>query len=138
MKHKGTVYLYNMSGSRARQIGLLCVRLGLAVRQVAPAMFGMKLGALAGIPGYEHDHAASEEAPFEDEMLLMKDFDNQTLDAFLKGFRSMKIPPVPLKAVLTPTNSGWTSSQLRDAIHEEHEYMTRQKEAAQKGENDNE
>ncbi len=126
MKYKGTVYLYNITGARARQIGMLCVRLGLTVRQVEPSRFGEKLGAIAGVPGYEIAGEPFGGEGFTDEMLVMKDFDNQTLDNFLKGFRSMKIPSVPLKAVLTPTNCDWTSVALHDEIRKEHEAVMQQ------------
>lgn len=154
MKYKGTVFLYNITGARARQIGMLCARLGLLVKAVEPDRYGVKLGILAGIPGFEAEagqpkfeaemstgagqpesaaEANTDACPprFEDEMLVMKDFDQQTLDQFLRGFRSMKIPPVALKAVLTPTNCGWTSAELHEAIKEEHETILRQKQAQQ-------
>ncbi len=127
MKHKGTVLLYNITGDRSRQIRLLCVRLGLLIRQVAPVQYRMTLGALAGVEGYEPEPADYEGEGFTDEMLVMKDFDGQMLDSFLQGFRAMKIKPVALKAVLTETNCTWNSLKLHEEISAEHAAMAAQK-----------
>lgn len=126
MKHKGTVYLYNMAGDRSRMIRLLCVKLGLKVREVSPAEYGMSLGAMTGTEGYEPEPASYEGQGFEDEMLLMKDFDGPMLNSFLNGFRAMKIAPVALKAVLTETNCAWDSLKLHAEISAEHAAMTAQ------------
>lgn len=127
MKHKGTVLLYNIDGDRGRQIRLLCVKLGLFVRQVEKNQYGMTLGSLAGVPGYAAEDADYEGEGFGEEMMLMKDFDGQMLNSFLNGFRSMKIAPVALKAVLTQTNCEWTSLKLHEEISAEHAAMTAQK-----------
>ena len=127
MKHKGTVLLYNITGDRSRQIKLLCVRQGLMIRQVEPAQYQMSLGALAGVEGYEPEPAAYDGEGFTDEMLVMKDFDGPMLNRFLQGFRSMKIPPVALKAVLTETNCTWTSLKLHEEISAEHAAMAAQR-----------
>ena len=34
-----------------------------------------------------------------------------------------KLPPIPLKAVLTPTNRDWTSQQLWQELRREHQAM---------------
>ena len=52
------------------------------------------------------------------------------LNAFLHGFRADKIPPVSLKAILTPTNAGWNALQLHDELVKEREAI--QRGAAQK------
>lgn len=127
MKHKGTVLLYNITGDRSRQIRLLCIKQGLLIRQVEPAQYQMRLGALAGVEGYEPEPASYEGEGFTDEMLVMKDFDGRMLNSFLMGFRSMKIPPVALKAVLTETNCSWTSLKLHEEISAEHAAMMAQK-----------
>ena len=126
MKHKGTVYLYNMAGDRSRMIRLLCVKLGLKAREVSLAEYGMSLGAMTGTAGYEPEPASYEGPGFDDEMLLMKDFDGPMLNSFLSGFRAMKIAPVALKAVLTETNCAWNSLKLHAEISAEHAAMTAQ------------
>ena len=126
MKHKGTVYLYNMAGDRSRMIRLLCVKLGLKVREVSREEYGMTLGALTSVAGYATEPASYEGEGFDDEMLLMKDFDGPMLNSFLNGFKAMKIAPVALKAVLTETNSAWDSLKLHAEISAEHAAMTAQ------------
>ena len=47
----------------------------------------------------------------------------------LEVIRLAKLPPIPLKAVLTETNRGWTTAQLREELNREREAI-----AAQMGE----
>ena len=49
-------------------------------------------------------------------MLVFVDFSNGLLDRFLTALRRAKVPPIPLKAVLTPTNARWTSGKLREEL----------------------
>lgn len=117
--------LYNLNGPNSAKIKLLCVKLGIKVRQVEKHEYGLQLATLAGM---------SKEAPvpyggegFTEEMMILVSFPNDLLEEFLKGFRAAKIPPVPLKAVLTPTNAFWNSLQLHDELIKEHEAINKAK-----------
>ena len=63
---------------------------------------------------------------FSDEMLVLVNCTGPLLDRFLQGFRRNKIPPVALKAVLTPTNRTWDSAAL-------HAELLRERQAIQEG-----
>lgn len=102
---------------------MLCLKLGLQIRSISKEQYGEPIGALAGVPGYTLTGEAYTGEGFEDEMILMKGFTNQMLDAFLRGFRTMKIAPVALKAVLTEANCGWNSMELHEELVKEHEAM---------------
>ncbi len=45
------------------------------------------------------------------------------LDRLLGAMKRAKLPPIPLKAVLTPTNRDWTSQQLWQELRREHQAM---------------
>ena len=83
--------------------------LGLRTRLVEPAEYGLPRGEL--VEGKAPETPWTGEA-FEDEVLLLVNCTGPLLDKFLQGFRRNKIPPVALKAVLTPTNREWDSVAL--------------------------
>ena len=123
MRQTGTVFFYNLNSDKGRQIRLLCLKLGLKIRKVDKEQYQELVGALAGVPGYTLAGEIYSGEGFADEMLLMKGFSNALLDSFLKGFRSMKIEPVALKAILTDANCGWNSLELHDELVRERQSM---------------
>lgn len=123
MKQTGTVFFYNLNTAKGRQIRMLCLKLGLQIRNVGREQYLEPVGALAGVQGFELTGEIYTGEGFQDEMLVMKGFSNSVLDAFLRGFRTMKIAPVALKAVLTESNCGWNSLELYDELVKEHEAM---------------
>ena len=60
---------------------------------------------------------------FSDEMIVLKDFSSAQMDGFLAFFRENQIPPVALKAMLTPVTQHWSSIQLHDELSREHTLM---------------
>lgn len=117
-----TVLLYNLDSGKGRKIKMLCLVLKMRARTVLPEEYGLSLGSLlAG------EKPGEEEAglDFPEEMLVMANLSNPQMNRFLQGMRQKKIPPVALKAVLTPTNAGWDSRRLRDELKLEHEAMLR-------------
>lgn len=114
---------YNLSPARQGAIRMLCARLKIRARAVDASEYAEKLGALAGVSEKENVPFAGE--PFADEMLLMAGFAPQTLDAFLRAFRSYRVAPVALKAILTPANAQWDSVRLHEELLREHEATAR-------------
>lgn len=112
---------YHIAPAKLAKIQVLCLRLGIRVCPVPPEDYGEPLAALAGLTE-KGQHPAPADT-FADEMLVMAHFRPGMMDAFLNGFRQSRIPPVPLKAMLTETNAQWNSVELHRAIAEEHEMM---------------
>ena len=121
-KNNGMVLFYNLDGEKGRSIRMLCLRLGLKIKNIEKEQYLEPIGALAGIPGFECTGEVCTEA-FEDEMLLMKGFTNQMLNQFLTGFQKMKIEKVSLKAMITETNCTWNSLELHEELQKEHAAM---------------
>ena len=115
-----TVLAVNILPEKLGKLRFLCLRLGIRVQIVEQRAFGCAVGAL--VAG-DAAMMRARHAPFTDEMLVMADFLPGMLDAFLGGFRESGIPPIPLKAMLTPTNASWTLERLHAALREEHEQM---------------
>lgn len=119
------VLTYHIAPAKLAKIQVLCLRLGIRVRPVPPEEYGAPLAVLAGLAETGQYPAPQED--FSGEMLVMANFRPGMLDAFLNGFRQARIPPVPLKAMLTETNAQWNSLELHRAIAEEHEMMQNRK-----------
>lgn len=117
------VLLYNLDSPKGAKIRRMCLPLGLRARLVQPEEYGLPLGDLADGAVPETPWTGEQ---FADEMLLLVNCTGPLLDRFLQGFRRNKIPPVALKAVLTPTNRSWDSAAL-------HSELLREREAIQAG-----
>ena len=106
------LYVWNVAGDRRKRMESLCARLRIPLVRVSPAQARLPLGRLAA-PAAAASPAAM---PFPEEMLLMKGFPERLMDAFLAGLREEGLAPIPLKAVLTPSNAGWDSVKLHDEL----------------------
>ena len=115
--------MYNLSPARQGAVRMLCARLKIRARAVEASEYAEKLGALAGMEEKRNEPFSGE--PFAEEMLLMAGFAPQTLDAFLRAFRSCRVAPVALKAVLTETNAGWDSVRLHEELCRERDALSR-------------
>ena len=115
------VLCYNLRTEKLAKLRVLALRLGIRLRTVMPEEFALPVGALAGVSEPPAELPAVE--PFDDEMIVMAHFRRGMLDAFINGMRQSRVPPIPLKAMLTETNAGWNAVQLHDTILEEHRQM---------------
>ena len=114
------VLLYQLSREKLLKIKVILLRLGLAAREVRPEEYGLPLGVLAGVDGFEPDGTAETEGtPFTGEMLVMCGLSSMQFSSFLNALRENRCS-VPLKAVLTETNAGWSSNRLHRELAAEH------------------
>ena len=109
MKNAGTVLLYNCSAPEFSKLKQIFAMLRLRMRVVEPDRYHVPLEELARGQG-----EAGETA----EVLL-----NQVLEVI----RLAKLPPIPLKAVLTDTNQTWNTLQLHEELLREREAIAAQK-----------
>jgi len=111
-----TLLLCNIPPQKRGKIQVLALQLGCRVQVVPPERFGDKLEELlsGAAPGPETAD------PFAEELLVMAGLDERRLDALLNGLRRQRIP-IALKAVLTPTNAGWTVQALYAELCRERE-----------------
>lgn len=111
-----TLLLYNLDNEHGKKLRLLCASLKIRVKPISSADYTQTVGALAGIPGMKRSDAVYDGTGFTDAMLVFKDFNDTLLDRFLLTYRKKKLPPIPLKAVLTGQNIAWTSLALHDEL----------------------
>ena len=118
------VLMYNISNPKATKIRVLCMKLHIGFKDVLAPAWLQPIGALAGVLP-ESETPSESPATFADEMLVMCNMNGVMLNAFLHGFRADRIPPVSLKAILTPTNAEWNALQLHDELVKEREAIRR-------------
>ena len=57
------------------------------------------------------------------ELMVMCNFKEETLDMLLGAMKSGMVPRVALKAMLTAQNCFWTFAQLFQELYEEHQHF---------------
>ena len=125
---KPTVYLYNLQSEKGRQIELLCLGQGIACRHVAANEYGVRIGYIAEIEGFDATVKSEVTQPFVDEMMILKAFDQNLLETFLSQYKNAGIEVIPLKAALTPTNVHWSSIELHaELVQERDEFLKQRK-----------
>ena len=112
-----TVLLYNLSDDtpQGRAVRRLCAQQKLRVRGVLPGQQELPLSAL--LSGILPDSPPPQQ-PFTEPVLVMAYLSPAAQNRLLRSLRSL--PPIPLKAILTATNSTWTGTQLRTELLREH------------------
>ena len=114
-----TVLLYNCSGPQWAKLRQVFLMQKLRMKAVEPGQYGLTLTqVLEGSP-----ETAGVEEEFSDPMLVFCSLTGPQLDRLLTAMKRSKLPPIPLKAVLTPTNRDWNSQQLWQELRREHEAM---------------
>ncbi len=121
-----TVLLYNFSGERLQKAKAAVLLARAGARVVEKDSYGKRLGELVGAKGYETE-VTSEYRDFDEELLVMSGFDRGDIDRLIAALRQTGVGRVALKAVVTPTNIDWNSSQLFYAVKADHEEMHRGK-----------
>lgn len=118
-----TVLLYNCTGPGWAKLRQLLVMLRLRVRMVEHHQYGLPLKELAAGKG-DASQAPVIQEEFHDPMLVFCHLPDSKLEQVLMTMRRSGLPPIPLKAVLTPTNLDWNSQQLWTELRREHEAMS--------------
>ncbi len=119
----GTVLLYNCSGPEYFKLKQILAMVRLRMHPVGPELYAVPLGELAAGRG----EAGEAGEPFPETMLVFCGVDDALLDKVLQLLRVAKLPPIGLKAVLTPDNREWDSRKLYEELTREREAFKGQK-----------
>ena len=117
-----TILFYNLDNEKGRKIKLICLQLKIKIKKAEKADYLQPIGSFCGLMEKNNAPSFTGET-FTDEMLVMKDFNNELLDRFLFEFRKKQIERVNLKAIVTPQNISWNSLELHEELVKEHESM---------------
>lgn len=131
MKRSGTVLMYNCSGPEFSKLKQIFAMLRIRMRPVTPEQYHLSLLELSNGTG---EPSAEEQESIPESMLVFCGLGSAFLHQVLEVIRLAKLPPIPLKAVLTETNQSWTTQQLREELLREKEAIAAQmKEKASAG-----
>lgn len=62
---------------------------------------------------------ADTSGDFSEPMLLFAGMDQEAVSSLIDQMKAMHLPPIPMKAVITPINAAWTAPMLHDALTDE-------------------
>lgn len=119
---KQSVLLYNCSGPQWTKLHQMMMMLHFRIRVIQPNQYHIPLEQLAAGQG----EPGEEQPAFPESMMVFCNIGGAQLDAVLNAIRLAKLPPIPLKAVLTDTNRVWDSIQLREELQKEREALKQQ------------
>ncbi|MDY4191772.1 MAG: DUF3783 domain-containing protein [Oscillospiraceae bacterium] len=124
IEEKRLVMLYALEEEKlAKTLKLLKAR-ELPARKVLPEQAGETLGYLAGYAGFEASGGpAPSDAPRE-ECMVLAGLEERELHSFLDDLRRAGVE-IPLKAVVTGPNRGWTFARLMGELQKEREAISR-------------
>ena len=113
----GTILMYNCSGPEFSKLRQIFAMLRLRMRVVEPDRYHVPLEELAQGKGEPGEPAEALTEP----MLVFCGLGQALLEQVLEVIRLAKLPPIPLKAVLTETNREWDTTQLLAELVKERE-----------------
>ena len=122
MKNAGTVLMYNCSGAEFSKLKQIFAMLRLRMRSVEPDRYHISLDELSRGEG----EPAQPASPLPEPMLVFCGLGQALLNQVLEIIRVSKLPPIPLKAVLTDANRSWTTTQLYEELLKEREAVAAQ------------
>ena len=120
MANQSKILLFNMNKDRQLSIEKLCRSLSIKTSYIKPAFYSQSLGYLAGIQGFPRSASSYNGPGLETEMLIFSGMDSELTDRFLQAFKDNGLPPVSLKAIVTPANIFWTPIKLYTELTKEH------------------
>ncbi len=121
---KETILLFNPpEKERLLKIEMALFPLRVRLKRVPAAEYNQPLGLLAGLKDLEPAEGSYDGPELPDTMFVFCFLDDSRLNQALAALRKCGAGPFPYKAVLTPTNSGWTAPDCFAEIKREHEAM---------------
>ena len=118
---KQLILSYNLPAKHSAKLRMAAMKLGVRVRPVEKREYLQSLGSFTGALGTFESVYDGENFP--EPMLVLCGFSQPMVNTFLTLLKASRLPPVPLKAVLTETNQGWNSLELHDELKQEHEAL---------------
>ena len=114
---KQAVLLYNCSGPQWTKLHQMMMMLRFRIRMIRPEQYHLPLEQLA--QGQGEPAADSVPQAFPESMMVFCGVGQAQLEAILNAVRLSKLPPIPLKAVLTDSNREWDSVRLHKELLKE-------------------
>lgn len=123
MANNSRVLLFHIESSKAKQIEAICRSLKIQTHKIKPSSYSQKLGYLAGISGFNRENVTYTGSDFPTEMMIFSGMDSDMVDIFLTKYKEASIPPIGLKAIVTPHNIFWSATDLYKELFKEHQSL---------------
>ncbi len=130
-REKVLLYRLGAETEKGARIQKLLKEIGVQAVELDKTALGQTLGCLAGLPGYPREDAEPPATVPEQELMAFSGFSDSRLNAFLRAYREALIPPVHLKAVVTPHNRDWRLCDLFGELEKEHAFFQKYQELQQ-------
>lgn len=124
---KPRILLYHVSESKKAQLQKAAAPMGIQVCEIAKEDVYQKIGYLAGEDGFIRTEDPAEELQQEvesGELMVMCGLSKLQFELLMGLFQRKKLSPIPVKAMMTPTNRDWPFSKMAREIWNEHRMMT--------------
>ena len=121
MANKAQILLFHIEPGKTKQIEAICRPLKIQVSKIKPSSYSQKLGYLADISGFNRENTTYTGPEFPSEMLVFSGMDSDLVDTFLAKYKEASIPPIGLKAIVTPHNVFWSAVDLYKELFKEHQ-----------------
>lgn len=95
----------------------------ILMKQVKKEEYAQPVGALVGVKELYKEGVVYEGEELGKDMMVFANVSGQKLDYVLNMLRRKPLTRVDYKAILTPTNMGWTIPELYEELSKEHEAM---------------
>ena len=122
-QNREIILFYGLAPQKEEKLLKALADLQLPARKLEERPLPVTIGRLTEEEGWEEGAAPGEEAP-EEEALIMSGLTSRRLDELLTALRQAGVS-IPLKAMVTPTNRGWTLLALLKELRLEHEAVTK-------------
>ena len=118
---RAMVLAWNLPPESVGRLRYLCM--SLRIDLLLSREGGRPLGELLRQP----DAPLLQPVSFDEPMLLMAGLSISQFHALVDGLKAQRLPRVPLKAVLTPTNRTWNAETLHRELAKERQALERGK-----------
>lgn len=123
MPAKPTILYSVPDPAKARQLIDLCRSIHFDTKPLSDRDAGRTIGSLCGQPGAAKTAGKVPAGYKLPELLIFSDVGEAALDFFLKVYRQAGIPPIALKAIVTPHNTAWPLYALTEELQRERAAM---------------
>ena len=121
------ILFFNVDYAKQVKIEKFAKNLDIECEMVKRKDYNKTIAELIGVPA---EFIPREEYKGEKilcEMMVLAGFDNISLDNFLTDYKAAALEPIPLKAIVTQQNIGWTARELfNQLLYESQEFKRRE------------
>lgn len=118
-----TVLFYAPDPVLAARAKRVFLSLRIRIKTAQAGQMGQSLGFLLGVKGHGERLGAPVPPVPAKPVMVLSGFSRARMDVLFAALRKAGIPPIDLKAVVTPTNIAWSLGELCAELAREHEAM---------------